>query len=157
MQRLNYFPHFPEAFKKLVEIDDLIKKSSLDHQLVNLVKIRVSQINHCAFCVDMHSKEAKIRDERELRLYHVAVWEESPLFSEKEKAAFKWAEAITLQSSHPIDDNLYAETKKHFNDKEITELTVAIAMINAWNRFAVPFRSVAGSNDKAWGLDKAGL
>lgn len=157
MQRINYYQNFPEAFKKLSEIEELIKKSSLDHQLIHLVKLRVSQINRCAFCVDMHSKEAKIDNEKELRLYHIAVWEESPLFTEKEKAALRWAEAVTLLSSNSVDDHLYNETKKYFNDKELTELTVAISMINAWNRFAVPFRSVPGSADKAFGLDKAGL
>lgn len=157
MQRLNYYPLFPEAFQKLTELEGLIKKSSLDPLLVHLIKLRVSQINRCAFCVDMHSKEAKIDQERELRLYHVAVWEESPLFTDKEKAALRWAEALTLLSTGPVSDQLYLETKKYFNDKEITELTMAISLINLWNRFAVPFRTVPGSVDKAWGLDKAGL
>lgn len=157
MQRLNYYPLFPEAFQKLTELEGLIKKSSLDPKLVHLIKLRVSQINRCAFCVDMHSKEAKIDQERELRLYHVAVWEESPLFTDKEKAALRWAEALTLLSTGPVSDQLYLETKNHFGDKEITELTMAISLINLWNRFAVPFRTVPGSVDKAWGLDKAGL
>jgi AhpD family alkylhydroperoxidase len=157
MQRLNYYQNFPEGFRKLSELEGLIKSGSLDRRLIHLVKLRVSQINHCAFCVDMHAKEAKIEQERELRLHHLAVWEESPLFSEKEKAAFKWAEAVTLLSSRAIDDALYAETKSHFSDQEITELTMVVALINAWNRFAVPFRSVPGSADKAFGLDKAGL
>ena len=157
MQRLNYYPHFPDAFRKLSEIEVLIKGSSVDRQLIHLVKLRVSQINHCAFCVDMHAKEAKIDHERELKLHHLAVWEESPLFSEKEKAALRWAEAVTLLASEPIGDTLYAETAKHFGEKELTELTMAIATINAWNRLAAPFRAVPGSLDKAYGLEKAGL
>ncbi|WP_413288299.1 carboxymuconolactone decarboxylase family protein [Bdellovibrio sp. HCB337] len=157
MQRLHYYPQIPEAMAKMTELEGLIKKSSIDRHLIHLVKLRASQINRCAFCVDMHSKEAKIDDERELRLYHVAVWEESPLFSPKEKAALKWTEALTKLSSESIDDALYSEVKEHFSDKELSELTLAIGMINLWNRFAVPFRSVPGSADKAWGLDKAGL
>lgn len=157
MQRLNFYQHFPEAFAKLTEIEGLIKKSSLDHKLIHLVKLRASQINRCAFCVDMHSKEAKIDNEKELRLYHVAVWEESPLFSAKEKAALKWTEAVTRLSSEMVEDALYSEVKEYFNDKELTELTMVIATINMWNRFAATFRAVPGSADKAWGLDKAGL
>lgn len=157
MQRLNFYPHFPAAFAKLAEIESLIKSSSLDRRLIHLIKIRASQLNGCAFCVDMHVKEARLDDERELRLHHVAVWEESPLFDAKEKAALRWTEAVTRLSSAAISDKVYGETKEHFSDKEITELTMAIAMINVWNRFAAPFRSTPGSADKLYGLDKAGL
>ncbi|MGE3261951.1 MAG: carboxymuconolactone decarboxylase family protein [Bacteriovoracia bacterium] len=157
MQRLNYYPHFLKAFQKMTEIETLIKESSFDHHLVHLVKLRASQINGCALCVDTHSKEAKIDGERELRLYHVAVWEESPLFSEKEKAALLWTEHVTKLSQAPISDELFAKVKAQFSDKELTELTMVIAMINAWNRFGAPFRTTPGSMDKMLGLDKAGL
>jgi len=157
MQRLNYFPHFSAAFTKMTEIETLVKNSALDHAIVHLVKIRTSQINNCAFCLDMHIKEAKISGEKELRLHHLACWDESPLFSAKERAALMWAEALTKLSQGIVSDDLYAKVKEHFSDKEMTELTMAIAMINTWNRFGAPFRSTPGSMDKLMGLDKAGL
>ena len=157
MQRLNYYPHFQEAFGKMAEIESLLKKTSLDSKLIHLVKTRASQLNGCAFCVDMHVKEAKIDQERELKIYHLAVWQESPLFTMKEKAALMWTEAVTKLSHGSVSDSLYRQVKEHFSDKEITELTMVIAMINMWNRFAAPFRSTPGSLDKAYGLEKAGL
>jgi AhpD family alkylhydroperoxidase len=157
MQRLNFYAQFPQFFSKLTEMEGLIKETSMDHSLVHLVKTRASQINGCAFCVDMHVKQAKIDGEKEIRLYHLAIWEESPLFSEKEKAALAWTEAVTRLSEGAISDQIYQDTRKHFSEKEIAELTSVIALINAWNRFAATFRSVPGSADKAFGLDKAGL
>jgi len=157
MQRLNYYKHFPEAIEKLGEIGSLIRKSPLETGLIHLVKLRALQINQCAFCVDMHSKEAKIDNEKELRLYHVAVWEESNLFTPREKAALKWTEAVTKLHTRPISDELFAEVKEHFNDKELTDLNMAVALINTWNRFAAPFKTKPGSADKVYGLDKAGL
>jgi AhpD family alkylhydroperoxidase len=157
MQRLSFFPQFPQAFEKINEIEGLVKQGSLDPLLIHLVKIRASQINGCAFCVDMHHKEAKIDGERELRLYHIAVWEESPLFTPKEKAALLWTEQVTKLSQGAVSDETFARVKELFSDKELTELTMAIAMINAWNRFAAPFRSVPGSMDTYLGLEKAGL
>jgi AhpD family alkylhydroperoxidase len=157
MQRLNFVPQFPEAFKKFSEIEMLIKESGLDTKIVNLVKLRASQINGCGFCVDMHVKEARLSDERELRLHHVATWQESPLFSEKEKAALLWTEALTKLSQGPVSDQVFEKVKAQFSEKELVQLTMAITMINSWNRFAAPFHAVPGSADKAYGLDKAGL
>ncbi|RYZ69069.1 MAG: carboxymuconolactone decarboxylase family protein, partial [Proteobacteria bacterium] len=129
MQKLNYFVNFKAGFEKLSELENLIKTSSLDPSIRHLVKIYASQINGCAFCVDMHVKEARIDGERELRIYHIPVWFESPLFSEKEKAALAWTKAIThLASGHPSDE-LFQETKKYFDDKELTELNMAIGLI----------------------------
>ena len=157
MERLNYFPLFQEAFAKMVDIEALIHKSSLDHKLIHLVKVRASQMNGCAVCLDMHVKQAKLDQERELRLYHIPVWEESNLFTQKEKAALLWTENLTRLSQGSISDELYGKVKEHFSDKEITELTMVVAMINMWNRFGASFRTVPGSYDKAYGLDKAGL
>lgn len=157
MQRLNYFTKFTPAFDKLTEVEALVKESSLDTGLRHLIKIYVSQLNGCAFCVDMHSKEAKLDGERELRIYHIPVWHESPLFSDKEKAALAWAKAVTQLSHGPVSEELFAATRQHFNDKELTELNMAIAMINLWNRFAAPFNAVPGSMDKYLGLDKVEL
>jgi AhpD family alkylhydroperoxidase len=157
MQRLNYFPEFPKAFEKLTELEAIAKQSSIDPLLRHLVKIRASQINGCAFCVDMHHKEAKLAGERELRLYHLSVWEESPLFSEEEKAALLWTEHLTRLSQGAVSDEVFARAREHFSGKELTELTMIIALINAWNRFGAPFRSTPGSMDKLLGLEKAGL
>lgn len=155
--RMNYYPQFGDAFAKLADLGKLVKESSLGKQLVHLIDLRVSQINGCTFCIDMHVKEAKIDGEKELRLHHLAGWKESPLFTDKEKAAFLWAETLTLVSQNHVPDEIYAQVKEHFSDKELVELTMAVTAINTWNRFAIAFRSVPGSLDKMYGLEKAGL
>lgn len=157
MQKLNFYAQFPEAFKKLGEIEALIKQSTLSPLIIHLVKLRASQINGCAFCVDMHVKEARLDQEKELRLHHVAVWWESPLFSAQEKAALLWTESVTKLSQGPVKDEIFAQVREHFSEKEMVELTMVIAMINTWNRFAAPFTATPGSSDKMLGLDKAGL
>jgi AhpD family alkylhydroperoxidase len=157
MQKLNYYAHFKSAFAKLQELEGLIKESSLDPKLRHLVKLYASQLNGCAFCVDMHSKEAKIDGERELRLYHLPVWHESPLFTDKEKAALRWTKEVTQLSQRSVSDETLEEVRTHFNDQELTELTMAIALINVWNRFAAPFNATPGSMDNLMGLDKANL
>lgn len=157
MQRLNYFAHFKPAFDKLLELENIVKESSLDPHLRHLVKIYASQLNGCAFCVDMHVKEAKLAGERELRIYHLPVWHESPLFTDKEKAALKWTKVVTQLSEGPVTDDVYQSVKGFFSDDEITELTMAIGVINLWNRFGAPFRSTPGGMDKIMGLEKANL
>jgi len=157
MQRLNYFPKFQSAFDKLTEVEAMLNETSIDPGLRHLVKLYVSQLNGCAFCVDMHSKESKLSGERELRLYHIPVWHESPLFSEKEKAALAWAKAVTQLSNGPVSEELFTATRRHFSEKELTELNMTIAMINLWNRFAAPFNAVPGSMDKFLGLEAASL
>ena len=154
MQRLNYFPKFQSAFDKLTEVEAMLKETSIEPGLRHLVKLYVSQLNGCAFCVDMHSKEAKLDGERELRLYHIPVWQESPLFTEREKSALAWAKAVTQLSISPVCEELFNATREHFTEKELTELNMAIAMINLWNRFAAPFNAVPGSMDKFLGLDR---
>ena len=155
--RLNYAQLAPEPTKKLIDLGVAVKHSGLDEKIKLLVDIRVSQINGCAFCVDMHTKQAKIAGERELRLHHLAIWWESPLFDTREKAALGWAEALTKLPAHGIPDDLYAETAAQFSEKEVADLTFAVAAINAWNRLGIAFRNVPGSNDKAFGIDKSGL
>lgn len=155
--RMNYYQHLPEAFSKLVDIGNILNSSSIDKNLQHLIRIRVSQINGCAFCIDMHVKEAKIDSERELRLHHIVAWKESPLFSAREKAAFAWAEAVTKISQESVNDVVYYELKNYFSEKEIVDLTMIISLINTWNRFGISFHAVPGSADKAFGLEKAGL
>jgi AhpD family alkylhydroperoxidase len=156
-QRLNYNTHIPEAYGKLLELDALAGNLGLDNLLVHLVRLRASQINGCLFCIDIHTKQA-IRDgERPLRLYHLPAWQESPLFSEQEKAALLWTEALTRLSPENTKDEIYESVKFHFSDNELTKLTMLIALINALNRFGVGFRAESGSVDKVLGLDRVAI
>ena len=156
--RLNYSEQSPELVKKLMDFSTSITKSgAIDLLISHLVDIRASQLNGCAFCLDMHVKEAKLHGERELRLYHVAIWRESPLFTPKERAALALTEALTQIAPTGISDELYAEAREQFNDHELSTLVFRIAAINTWNRIGVTFRATPGALDKAFGLDKAGL
>lgn len=140
-----------------MDFSGAVGKSSLPCPIRHLVDLRASQLNGCAFCVDMHTKEAIIDGERPLRLHHVAVWRESPRFSERERAALEWTEAVTRLSEHGVSDEIYETVRGQFSEKELADLTFAVMNINAWNRMSVAFRSVPGSADKAFGLDRAGL
>lgn len=144
----------PKTYQAMLTLESSL---SLDPILKELVKLRVSQINGCLFCADMHSKEAKIHGERELRLYHLSFWRESTLFSEREKAALAWAEKLTLSATHHVSDEDYEAIRAHFEEEELVALTFVISTINAWNRIGVAFLPEAGSADKIMGLDKAGL
>ncbi|HKO44943.1 MAG TPA: carboxymuconolactone decarboxylase family protein [Pyrinomonadaceae bacterium] len=156
-QRLDYYKLSPELSRKLFELGNAVKKSSLGNTLLDLVNIRASQLNGCGLCLDMHCKEAKIHGERELRIYHVPIWRESPLFSDAEKAALEWTEAVTRLSDHGVDDEVYARVHAQFSEEQISELTFAVGVINLWNRLNVSFRTVPGSADEMLGLTKAGL
>lgn len=154
--RLNYSQYSKEQIKLLSALSAEGRKT-LGNSLIDLVEIRVSQINGCAFCLDMHVKEAKIHGENELRLYHTPIWRESPLFSDKERAALAWAEAVTKLGEHGVSEEVFKQASAQFSEKELADLTFAISSINAWNRIAISFQAVPGSLDKLYGLDKAGL
>lgn len=156
-QRLNYFQQSPELSKKLMELSALFQKTTIEQHIRELVEIRASQLNGCAFCVDMHIKQAKIHGERELRLHHVAIWRESTLFAPRERAALAWTEAVTQLGAHGVPDDIYEPVLTQFSEKELSDLTFQIGTINTWNRLNVAFRTVPGSSDKMFGLDKAGL
>ncbi|APG94939.1 carboxymuconolactone decarboxylase family protein [Sinorhizobium americanum] len=156
-QRLNYAQQSPELFKKLSELSMALKDSVIDQTIRDLVNIRASQINGCGFCLDMHVKEAKIHGESELRLYHIAIWRESNLFIPRERAALAWTEAVTRLPEGGIPDELYERVRAQLSEKEISDLTFSIMVINAWNRASISFKNVPGSADKLYGLDKAGL
>ncbi len=156
-QRLNYAQQSPELFKKLSDLSLALKGSVIEEKLRDLVNIRASQLNGCAFCLDMHVKEAKIHGESELRLYHVAIWRESNLFVPRERAALAWTEAVTRLPEGGIPDELYERVRGQLSEKEVSDLTFAIAIINSWNRASIAFKAVPGSADKLYGLDKAGL
>jgi len=156
-QRIAYTQQSPALFKKFLEFSTAIKESGLDQQLRDLVNIRASQLNGCAFCLDMHVKEAKIHGERELRVHHLSIWRESPLFSARERAALTWTEVLTRLPEHGVPDEIYAQVRTQFSDKELTDLTFLVMAINAWNRVNVAFQTAPGSADKAYGLDRANL
>lgn len=156
-QRLNYAQHSPELFKKLSDLSAALKGSAIEQKIRDLVQLRASQINGCAFCLDMHVKEAKIHGESELRLFHVAIWRESNLFLPRERAALAWTEAVTRLPEGGVPEELYERVRAELSEKEISDLTFSIMVINAWNRASVAFKAVPGSADKAYGLDKAGL
>lgn len=155
--RLDYSAAQQPIYAKLMEASLAIKKGGLDHKLLILVDLRASQLNGCAFCIDMHSKQAKLAGERELRLYALAAWHESPLFTDREKAALAWTDAVTKLGTYGVPDEVWNQVREQFSDAEIAQLTMAIGMINLWNRLSVSFRAVPGSVDKQFGLDRAGL
>lgn len=156
--RLNAAQQSPDLVRKLQELSMAIDSSDLvDPTMLHLVDIRASQMNGCAFCLDMHVKQARLHGERELRLYHVAIWRESPLFTAGERAALAWTEALTHIGPTGVSDALYAEAREQFSEKQLSVLTFRVMTINAWNRANVAFRTAPGSLDKVLGLDKAGL
>ena len=135
-RRVNAYAAAPEAMKTLLDLDAIIRKSGLPPALIELVKLRASQINGCAFCVDLHSRDARAGDESERRLHHLPVWRDSPLFAAPERAALAWTEALTrIADGHP-EDELYADVRRHFDDGQIAHLTALVGLINAWNRLA---------------------
>ncbi|KVM06617.1 alkylhydroperoxidase [Burkholderia ubonensis] len=156
-QRINYFQQSPELTKKLVELDSLFQQTTIESPVRELVEIRASQLNGCAFCVDMHVKMAKIHGERELRLHHVAIWRESSLYSPRERAALEWTEVLTHIPSHGVSNDLYERVRAHYSEKELSDLTFLVGAINNWNRLNIAFRVAPGSFDKMFGLDKANL
>ncbi|CAJ96194.1 Alkylhydroperoxidase family enzyme, contains CxxC motif [Cupriavidus necator] len=156
-QRTNYFQQSPELSKKLMEFGALFQKTTIEVPIRELVEIRASQLNGCAFCVDMHIKMAKIHGERELRLHHVAIWRESTLFSPRERAALAWTEVLTRLPADGVPDDIYEGVRTQYSEKELSDLTFLVGAINTWNRLNVAFRMVPGSSDKAFGLDKANL
>jgi len=156
-QRVDYQQQSPDLYRKFAAFNAQIEHSSIEASLRDLVSLRASQINGCALCVDMHAKQATIHGERPLRLHHLTIWRESPLFSAREEAALEWTEALTRIAPHGVSDEVYERVRKAFSEKEIADLTFAVMAINAWNRANIAFRSVPGSFDKALGLDKANL
>lgn len=155
--RLDYQQQSPEQFKEFVRFNLKIKEGAIEQSILDLVFIRASQLNGCAFCLDMHSKEATIHGERPLRLYHVAAWRESTLFEPRERAALAWTEVLTQLPPQGVPDEIYERVRSQLSEKEISDLTFAIMAINAWNRVNIAFKVVPGSLDKAYGLDKANL
>ncbi len=142
--RLDYGKTLPEATRAMMELEEVVESSPLEPKLRELVKLRASQINGCAYCVDMHTKDARAIGEDEQRLHLVAVWREAPGFSPRERAALAWTEALTLLAETGAPDDVYEEVARHFDAREQVALTLLIVAINGWNRLAVGFRRPAG-------------
>lgn len=144
-ERLSYSKTAPEGAEILRKLESYIRKSGLEPDLLELVRLLASQINGCAYCIDMHTKDARSHGESEQRLYGVSAWRESPFYSERERAALAWTESVTRISADHVPDELYNLAKKHFAEKELVDLTLAVIAINSWNRLAISFRTPAGS------------
>jgi AhpD family alkylhydroperoxidase len=140
--RLNFFQSNPDAMKAVAGLEQQIARSGLDKSLVELVRLRASQINGCAYCIDVHSADARKAGETERRLATVAVWRETPFFSDRERAALEWTEAVTRVADTHVPDEVWEGTKPHFTPAELVDLTLLVGTINVWNRFAVAFRKL---------------
>jgi AhpD family alkylhydroperoxidase len=140
--RLNPYQAAPEAMKPLTALDSYIRDCGLEASLIELVRTRASQINGCAFCLHMHTRDARAHGETEERLYLLNAWREPPLYSERERAALAWTEAVTLVAESRVPDVVYDEVRQQFAEAELVKLTLLVATINAWNRIAISFRSV---------------
>lgn len=135
----------PGAYKAMLQLVEYVHNSGLEESLLSLVEMRASQINGCAFCLDMHTKDARAAGESEQRLYLLPAWREAPFYSERECAALEWTEALTLITEGHVPDDVYERVRPHFTDEELVNLSLAITTINAWNRLNVAFRTPAGS------------
>lgn len=138
--RLDYQKIAPDAVKALLGLEGYINKCGLEKSLIHLIKIRASQINGCAYCIDMHTTEARKAGESERRLNTVIVWHETPFFTARERAALAWTKAVTLLAESHAPEDIYQEVLKNFSEKEAVDLTMAIITINSWNRLAVSFK-----------------
>ncbi|MGB7281118.1 MAG: carboxymuconolactone decarboxylase family protein [Candidatus Acidiferrum sp.] len=142
--RIDARKYAPEAQKAMFALEQYIAGCGLEPTLVHLLKMRASQINGCAYCIDMHSKDARALGETEQRLYELDAWRETPFYSDRERAALSWIEAVTLVSQSHVPDSVYEEVRKYFSEKEIVDLTFVATTINAWNRLAIAVRAVPG-------------
>ncbi len=139
------FQASPDAYEAKMALENYLEEVELDNSLKHLCKVRASQINACAFCIDMHWKNATKDGEKEQRLYGLSAWQESPYYSEQERAALTWAEALTRLDLGHVPDEAYEQVRAHFNEKQISDLSYLIASINSWNRLCIAFRSTAGN------------
>jgi alkylhydroperoxidase AhpD family core domain len=148
-QRIDYYAKGQGALRAMLGLEDYLAKSSIEKSLLHLIKFRVSQINGCAYCLDMHSKDLRAEGETEQRLYLLDAWRESPFYTERERAALAWAEAVTLVTEGHVPDEVFEEVRKQFSEEELIDLTLAVTTINAWNRLAISFRTTPGTYQPA--------
>jgi AhpD family alkylhydroperoxidase len=155
--RANYAEQSPELLKKFTEFLGATREGSIEEPIRDLVAIRAAQMNGCTFCLDMHVKQAKIHGERELRLYHLASWRDSTLFTPRERAALAWTEVLTKLPELGVPDEIYDRVRTQLSEKEISDLAFVVTVANSWNRINIGFKTVPGSLDGKFGLDKAAL
>jgi len=147
--RMEYATVAPGAVKAMHGLERYLRKCGLEPSLLELVKVRASQINGCAYCIDMHTKDARAHGESEQRLYALVAWRETPFFTNRERAALEWTEALTLIADTHVPDELYERVRPHFTEEELVNLTLAVTTINAWNRLVISFRTVPGTYQPA--------
>jgi AhpD family alkylhydroperoxidase len=147
--RIEFKNVVPAAYRAMLGLEEFVHKSGLDPKLLELVKIRASQINGCAYCLDMHTKDARAGGESEQRIYLLDAWKESPFYSDRERAALEWAETLTLLPERGAPDEIFDRVRKHFRDEEMVNLTMAIVAINGWNRLEVGFKGDVGDYQPA--------
>src|SRR6266581_1475013 len=147
--RIEYMEIVPGAMKTMYGLEKYLVECGLEPSLIDQIKLRASQINGCAYYIDMHTKDARARGESEQRLYELDAWSETPFYTDRERAALAWTEAVTLIHDGHTPDHVYEEARKHFKDDELVNLTMAIVTINSWNRLSIAFRAVPGSYQPA--------
>lgn len=143
--RLKYREVAPEGLRTMLNLEHYINTSGLEHSLLDLIRLRASQMNGCAFCIDAHTKDARAQGETEQGLYALGAWRDTPFYTDRERAALAWTEAVTLIDESSIPEELYESIRQQFSAKELVDLTLAVIAINGWNRLAVSFRTVPGS------------
>ncbi|HEX5548234.1 MAG TPA: carboxymuconolactone decarboxylase family protein [Ktedonobacterales bacterium] len=143
--RMEYPKVAPGVSQAMSQLERQVRESGLEAPLLDLVKTRASQINGCAFCLDMHTKDARARGETEQRLYALSAWRETPFYTDRERAALAWTEAVTLVAETHVPDDVYKQARAQFSEEELANLTLAIIAINGWNRLAISFRTVPGT------------
>jgi AhpD family alkylhydroperoxidase len=143
--RIEYGKVAPEGIKAMFGLESYVRQCGLEESLLELIKLRASQIKPCAYCVDMHTKDARAEGETEQRLYALVAWEETPFFTERERAALAWTEAVTKVHEGRVPESVFEQARLHFSEKELVDLTLAIVAINGWNRLAISFRTVPGT------------
>lgn len=144
-ERMDYGKAAPGATRAMYGLESYIKECGLEKSLIELVKLRASQINGCGYCIDMHTKDARAQGEKEQRLYALVAWKESPFYTERERAALAWTESLTLIADNHVPDEVFEEARQHFSETELANLTLVIITINGWNRFAISFRDEPGT------------
>jgi AhpD family alkylhydroperoxidase len=154
--RLDFKTVAPDGYRALLGLEGYLAKSGLERGLLNLVVLRASQINGCAYCIDMHTKDLRAAGESEQRLYLLDAWREAPFYTERERAALAWTEAVTRLTGHEVSDEVYEQARRIFSEKELVALNIAVVAINGWNRMNMAFRTVAGTYQPAATAQHAG-
>ena len=143
--RIDFYRLSPEGYKAMLGLEHYLSKSTVEKKLLHLIKLRVSQINGCAFCLDMHWKDLKVEGETEQRMYSLDAWRETSYYTDRERAALAWAEAVTNITDGHAPDELFEEARQYFSEQEMADLTLAVTAINSWNRISIAFRVVPGT------------